>query len=223
VSNAERCTHALSLCLPSLLTSACFCDVSCLLLVCAFPSGAPKLKTSSAPSCVFFFSVFTSNSAPSSGIPPFPRPSPYANLAGLSSSAFGGLGAIGGGPFGRPADLPAIPGLTPPHEWNRLHRTPASFPTPPAWPKTEGDRDREKERSGSARPSSRSTPQSRDKREGSRDRESVEQLAGLGVTKALEVGPGTVLKGLVRRIRRQLEVQPAGTAPELAAASQHSG
>ena len=44
-------------------------------------------------------------------------------------------------------DHPAIPGLTSPQEWNRLHRTPPSFPTPPAsWPKPPGlDRDKERE------------------------------------------------------------------------------
>lgn len=44
--------------------------------------------------------------------------------------------------FGRDLGLAGLP-----HEWNRLHRTPASFPTPPAWPKApELDRERERER-----------------------------------------------------------------------------
>lgn len=45
--------------------------------------------------------------------------------------------------------------------------------------------------------------------------ESVLALAGLGVRRALEVGPGAVLKGLVRRIARDLEVTTVGTADEI--------
>ena len=45
--------------------------------------------------------------------------------------------------------------------------------------------------------------------------ESVTALASLGVGRALEVGPGAVLKGLVRRIARDLEVTTAGTADEI--------
>lgn len=45
-----------------------------------------------------------------------------------------------GGLLGR--DLPN-PALTSPHEWNRLHRTPPSFPV---WPKPDLEREKEKER-----------------------------------------------------------------------------
>jgi len=48
---------------------------------------------------------------------------------------FGGLGGSGSGAFsGR-----EVPGLASPHEWNRLHRTPPSFPTAPnaSWNKRE--------------------------------------------------------------------------------------
>ncbi|XP_025093042.1 RNA-binding protein 25-like isoform X1 [Pomacea canaliculata] len=70
------------------------------------------------------------------GLPPFPRPAPCPpSMIGLG---FGGLGK--GGLLGR--DLPN-PALTSPHEWNRLHRTPPSFPV---WPKPDLEREKEKER-----------------------------------------------------------------------------
>ncbi|XP_078680511.1 autism susceptibility gene 2 protein homolog isoform X5 [Branchiostoma floridae x Branchiostoma belcheri] len=60
------------------------------------------------------------------GMSPFARP----NFGPLGTSlGFGGLG--NGSMFGN-RDMPAIPGLGNPHDpWNRLHRTPPSFPTPP--------------------------------------------------------------------------------------------
>lgn len=42
-------------------------------------------------------------------------------------------------------------------------------------------------------------------------------LAGLGVESALEVGPGSVLRGLARRAAPQVKVAGAGTAEEIAA------
>lgn len=66
-----------------------------------------------------------------SGASPFPKPSPYSMANPLG---FGGLGS--GAFIGR--EMPAVPGLTSPHEWNRLHRTPPSFPTAPSsWSKRE--------------------------------------------------------------------------------------
>lgn len=47
-------------------------------------------------------------------------------------------------PGGR--EMPSVPGLTSPHEFNRLHRTPSSFPTPPAWTKPDTEREKERER-----------------------------------------------------------------------------
>jgi len=41
--------------------------------------------------------------------------------------------------------------------------------------------------------------------------ESMQRLGELGVGKAIEIGPGTVLKGLMRRIQPRLEVLSAGT------------
>ncbi len=53
--------------------------------------------------------------------------------------------------FGRELPPPGAGGVGSPQEWNRLHRTPPSFPTPPVWPKPEAagslaERERERER-----------------------------------------------------------------------------
>ncbi len=54
--------------------------------------------------------------------------------------------------------------------------------------------------------------------------ESVRRLAALGVTRVLEIGPGSVLTGLVARIERGLERANLGTLEELqAAAARESG
>ena len=47
--------------------------------------------------------------------------------------------------------------------------------------------------------------------------DSVKAVVASGVTDACEVGPGAVLKGLVRRIDRSVQVQTMGTAEEIAA------
>ena len=46
--------------------------------------------------------------------------------------------------------------------------------------------------------------------------ESVERMAAIGVTEALEIGPGAVLAGLVRRIRKEIPVTPIGKAEAFA-------
>ena len=46
--------------------------------------------------------------------------------------------------------------------------------------------------------------------------ESMCCLGGMGVQRALEIGPGAVLKGLMRRIERGIEVLGAGKAEEIA-------
>jgi [acyl-carrier-protein] S-malonyltransferase len=46
--------------------------------------------------------------------------------------------------------------------------------------------------------------------------ESVEAMAAMGVTDALEIGPGAVLAGLVRRIRKEISVTPVGKADQVA-------
>lgn len=46
--------------------------------------------------------------------------------------------------------------------------------------------------------------------------ESVEAMAAMGVTEALEIGPGAVLAGLVRRIRKEIPVTPVGKADQVA-------
>lgn len=73
-------------------------------------------------------------------------------------------------------DGPNLQNFNNPHEpWNRLHRTPPSFPTPPQWPKpsdsersssvTNHDRDRERERE----PEKRDLSLSKDDRDKERD------------------------------------------------------
>lgn len=65
--------------------------------------------------------------------------------------------------FGR--DVPAVAGLNPAHaEWNRLHRTPPSFPQPPSWLKAEAEREREVERKKEETPRApRESPRAADK------------------------------------------------------------
>lgn len=48
--------------------------------------------------------------------------------------------------------------------------------------------------------------------------ESVRAIAAMGITTALEVGPGKVLAGLIKRIEKDLNVFAAGTAEEIASA-----
>ncbi|XP_073917140.1 fibrosin-1-like protein isoform X11 [Castor canadensis] len=70
---------------------------------------------------------------------PFSRSSTFGGLGSLGSHAFGGLGSHAltpGGSIFAPKEGSTLHGLPSPHEaWNRLHRTPPSFPTPPPWPK----------------------------------------------------------------------------------------
>nr|XP_036869945.1 fibrosin-1-like protein isoform X9 [Manis javanica] len=70
---------------------------------------------------------------------PFSRSSTFGGLGSLGSNAFGGLGGhmlTPGGSIFAPKEGSALHGLPSPHEpWNRLQRAPASFPTPPPWPK----------------------------------------------------------------------------------------
>jgi [acyl-carrier-protein] S-malonyltransferase len=47
--------------------------------------------------------------------------------------------------------------------------------------------------------------------------ETIRTLRGLGVNRCLEAGPGRVLAGLVRRIERDIEVTPVGTADAVVA------
>ncbi|XP_072908034.1 autism susceptibility gene 2 protein isoform X6 [Hemitrygon akajei] len=119
---------------------------------------------------------------------PFNRSNTYGGLGNLSTSAFGGLGnpALASNSMFGHKEGSGIQSLNNAHEpWNRLHRTPPSFPTPPQWPKagdsersssvTNHDRDRdlekretslksdrEKERDGveKSRHSNRSSPAS---------------------------------------------------------------
>jgi len=52
--------------------------------------------------------------------------------------------------------------------------------------------------------------------------ESVRCMAQEGVTSATEVGPGAVLKGLVRRIAPEIAVRTTATAGDIAAAADTS-
>ncbi|XP_037673223.1 fibrosin-1-like protein isoform X4 [Choloepus didactylus] len=69
----------------------------------------------------------------------FSRSSTFGALGNLGSSAFGGLGSHALTPASglfAPKEAVVLHGLPSPHEgWNRLHRAPPSFPTPPPWPK----------------------------------------------------------------------------------------
>ncbi|XP_028314307.1 autism susceptibility gene 2 protein isoform X3 [Gouania willdenowi] len=62
---------------------------------------------------------------------PFSRSSSFGGLGNLSSSAFGGLGNPS---LGSNSVFSTKEGT--PDTWNRLRRTPPSFPTPPQWLKT---------------------------------------------------------------------------------------
>ncbi|XP_070806689.1 fibrosin-1-like protein isoform X1 [Pituophis catenifer annectens] len=90
---------------------------------------------------------------------PFTRSSTFSGLGNLSSNAFGGLGShtLSHSSIFAHKDGPNVQSFGSPHEpWNRLHRTPPSFPTPPQWPKpgdaersssvTNHDRDRDSEK-----------------------------------------------------------------------------
>uniref|UniRef100_A0A670YVD2 Fibrosin n=1 Tax=Pseudonaja textilis TaxID=8673 RepID=A0A670YVD2_PSETE len=94
------------------------------------PGNAPSFGPAATPHGSFL--------NPSPHIDPFGRPPSFASLAALSNGAFGGLGNPSfnsSAVFGQ-KDSPGAPAFPSPHEaWNRLHRTPPSFPTAPAWPK----------------------------------------------------------------------------------------
>ncbi|XP_044296494.1 fibrosin-1-like protein isoform X17 [Varanus komodoensis] len=105
---------------------------------------------------------------------PFSRSSTFSGLGNLGSNAFGGLGShtLSHNSIFAHKEGPSVQSFNNPHEpWNRLHRTPPSFPTPPQWPKpgdsersssvTNHDRDRESEK--------RDLSSSKDDREKERD------------------------------------------------------
>ncbi|XP_040432983.1 fibrosin-1-like protein isoform X36 [Cygnus olor] len=109
---------------------------------------------------------------------PFSRSSTFSGLGNLGSNAFGGLGshALTHNNIFTHKDGPNLQNFNNPHEpWNRLHRTPPSFPTPPQWPKptdsersssvTNHDRDRERDRE----PEKRDLSLSKDDRDKERD------------------------------------------------------
>ncbi|XP_044528981.1 fibrosin-1-like protein [Gracilinanus agilis] len=90
---------------------------------------------------------------------PFSRSSTFSGLGNLGSNAFGGLGshALAHNSIFAHKEATTLQSFSNPHEpWNRLHRTPPSFPTPPQWPKpgdperssalSNHDRDREPEK-----------------------------------------------------------------------------
>nr|XP_055054563.1 autism susceptibility gene 2 protein isoform X7 [Misgurnus anguillicaudatus] len=88
---------------------------------------------------------------------------PPSHLAGKwANSVFG------------PKEGPGLPGLSSPHHdtWNRLHRTPPSFPTPPQWPKST-----DAERSSSANSHDRDRDREREK-EKEREREKRDSSVG---------------------------------------------
>ncbi|XP_058850115.1 autism susceptibility gene 2 protein-like isoform X8 [Acipenser ruthenus] len=108
---------------------------------------------------------------------PFSRSSSFGSLGSLGTSAFGGLGNPSIAPssvFGH-KEGHGLPGFSSPHHdtWNRLHRAPPSFPTPPQWPKaadversssvTNHDRERDRE------PEKRDSSIGREERDKDRD------------------------------------------------------
>ncbi|XP_057208175.1 autism susceptibility gene 2 protein isoform X10 [Triplophysa rosa] len=107
---------------------------------------------------------------------PFSRSSTFGGLSNLSTSAFGGLGnpTLGANSMFGPKEGPGLPGLSSPHHdtWNRLHRTPPSFPTPPQWPKSA-----DAERSSSANSHDRDRDREREK-EKEREREKRDSSVG---------------------------------------------
>ncbi|CAL8329145.1 unnamed protein product [Arctogadus glacialis] len=119
---------------------------------------------------------------PSHMADPFSRSSTFGGLGNLSTSAFGGLGnpTLGSNSVFGPKDGPgSLGGFGSPHHdtWNRLHRTPPSFPTPPQWPKAADG-----ERSSSANSHDREREREREKRDSSvgkeekdKDRDSVDR------------------------------------------------
>ncbi|KAM6965576.1 fibrosin-1-like protein isoform 3-T3 [Aplochiton taeniatus] len=110
---------------------------------------------------------------------PFSRSSTFGGLGNLSTSAFGGLGnpTLGSNSvFGHKEGPVGLPGFGGPHPdtWNRLHRTPPSFPTPPQWPKSA-----DAERSSSANSQERERERERDReREREREREKRDSSVG---------------------------------------------
>ncbi|XP_005111684.2 autism susceptibility gene 2 protein [Aplysia californica] len=106
------------------------------------PGGGPSMPPGSRPPDI---GAPAPSSLLSSGMPPFPRPSPYPPPSLLNPLGFSGLGSSMFAPVRDIAPPHALhPGLSPsPHEWNRLHRTPSSFPS---WPKSEAEREKEREK-----------------------------------------------------------------------------
>ncbi|XP_072521383.1 autism susceptibility gene 2 protein isoform X3 [Salminus brasiliensis] len=105
----------------------------------------------------------------------FSRSSSFGGLGNLSASAFGGLGnpSLGANSVFGPKEGPGLPGFSPHHDaWNRLHRTPPSFPTPPQWPKSA-----DAERSSSANSHEREREREREK-EREREREKRDSSVG---------------------------------------------
>ncbi|PIO38958.1 hypothetical protein AB205_0099790 [Aquarana catesbeiana] len=75
---------------------------------------------------------------------PFGWSSSFSGLGNLGSNAFGGLAshALTHNSLFTHKESPTLQTFSSPHEpWNRLHRTPPSFPTPPQWSKV-GDSER---------------------------------------------------------------------------------
>lgn len=107
------------------------------------------------------------------GMSPFVRPGLYGNFGPPVSAAypFGGLAGM----FGR--EIPNVPGLgaAPSSEWNRLRRTPPSFPQPPSWLKAEAERDVERKKEETREREADKERENERLRERERTREKTEQ------------------------------------------------
>uniref|UniRef100_UPI00398F3159 autism susceptibility gene 2 protein-like isoform X2 n=1 Tax=Pristiophorus japonicus TaxID=55135 RepID=UPI00398F3159 len=88
---------------------------------------------------------------PPSHLDPYTRSPTYGAIGQLTGGAFGGLGnpAVATSTVFAHKDGPGAQAFGSPREqWNRLHQTPPSFPTPPPpWPRP-GEGERERERGG---------------------------------------------------------------------------
>ncbi|KAJ8264631.1 hypothetical protein GJAV_G00151480 [Gymnothorax javanicus] len=120
----------------------------------ARPAGLFTASGGVHPSASTFVPPLTPHSSfitPPAHLDPFGRSPPFSSLGSLGTGAFGGLGSPSLGAnsvFGHKESQGGAVGsiVNPSDPWNRLRRTPPSFPTTPSWVKgTDKREDRVKE------------------------------------------------------------------------------